>query len=239
MGIVQGIEPAIKKFEKRGTNFFALYCGSDKFPLVNNLNGRYEDISECVEELKDYFEDITPDHKKIYTIHSYENAVKPDAKGKICEYPIYSVKFVTSNPEQIQEYYNGYAQRQQNYVGNSNNAILSKLEAIEQKIAIDQEEEEEEIKQEPQGFSGIISGIVNNPDVQVMLANIFMGALDRFMPLKKETVAINGFDDNKLDEALIILKKHDPELESDLMLLAKMAESNPGQFKFLLSMLRK
>ena len=238
-GIIQGLEKAISRYEKKGTNFFALYCGNDKFPLVNGLNGRYEEMNECVDELKEYFEDITPDHKKTYSIVYYENAVKPDAKGKISEYPAGAIKFVTSNPEQIQEYYNGYAQRQQNYVGNTNNAILSKLEAIEQKIAIDQEEEEEEIKQEPQGFAGIISGIVNNPDVQVMLANIFMGALDRFMPLKKETVAINGFDDNKLDEALSILKKHDPELENDLMLLAQMAEKNPGQFKFLISMLRK
>jgi hypothetical protein len=111
-GIVQGIEKAIAKFEKKGTNFFALYCGNDKFPLVNGLNGRYEEISDCVEELKDYFEDITTDHKKIYSIFSYENAVKPDAKGKISEYPIFGVKFVTSNPEQIQDYYNGYAQRQ-------------------------------------------------------------------------------------------------------------------------------
>jgi hypothetical protein len=236
-GIIQGLEKAISRFEKKGTNFFALYCGNDKFPLVNGLNGRYEEISDCVEELKEYFDDITPDHKKTYSIVYYDNIVKPDAKGKIQELPAGAVKFVTSNPEQIQEYYNGYAQRQQNYVSNNNNAILSKLEAIEKKIAEDDENVEE--INEPQGFAGMISGLVNNPDVQAMIANIFIGALDRFMPLKKETVAINGFDDNKLDEALMILKKHDPELESDLMLLAKMAESNPGQFKFLLSMLRK
>jgi len=236
-GVCQGIEKAISRFEKKGTNFFALYCGNDKLPVINGLNGRYEEMSDCVDELKEYFEDITPDHKKIYKIVFYENAVKPDAKGKIQELQIGAVYFVTSNPEQIQEYYNGYAQRQQNYVGNNNNAILSKLEAIEKKIAEDDENVEE--VNEPQGFAGMISGLVNNPDVQAMIANIFIGALDRFMPLKKETVAINGFDDNKLDEALMILKKHDPELESDLMLLAKMAESNPGQFKFLLSMLRK
>ena len=238
-GIIQGLEKAISRFEKKGTNFFALYCGNDKFPLVNGLNGRYEEISDCVEELKEYFDDITPDHKKTYSIVYYDNIVKPDAKGKIQELPAGAVKFVTSNPEQIQEYYNGYAQRQQNYVGNNNNAIMSEIQAMKELFIKKQEEEEEEEINEPQGFAGMISGLVNNPDVQTMIANIFIGALDRFMPLKKETVAINGFDDNKLDEALIILKKHDPELESDLMLLAKMAESNPGQFKFLLSMLRK
>jgi hypothetical protein len=233
-GIVQGIEKAISKFEKKGTNFFALYCGNDKFPLVNGLNGRYEDISDCVEELKDYFEDITPDHKKIYSILSYENAVKPDAKGKISEYPIFAVKFVTSNPEQIQDYYNGYAQRQQNYVGNYNNAVLSRLEAIEKKIS-DDENDQDETENQPQG----LSGIVNNPEFQSMIVSYIGAIVDRLIPIKKQSVAINGFEDNKLETALTILKKHDPELENDLMILADMAENNPGQFKFLLSMLRK
>lgn len=233
-GIIQGLEKALSRFEKKGTIFFALYCGNDKFPLVNGLNGRWDEISDCVNELKEFFEDITPDHKKMYNIVFYENAVKPDAKGKIAEFPEGSIKFVTSNPEQIQEYISGYNQRQQNYVGNYNNAILSRLEAIEQKITNDQDDQEE-TQSEPQG----LAGIVNNPEFQSMIVSYIGAIVDRIIPIKKETVAINGFDDNKLDEALMILKKHDPELESDLMLLAKMAESNPGQFKFLLSMLRK
>jgi len=233
-GVIQGIEKALAKFEKKGTNFFALYCGNDKFPLVNGLNGRYEDMSECVEELKEYFEDITPDHKKIYSIVYYENAVKPDAKGKVSEMAVGAVKFVTSNPDQIQEYINGYNERQQNYVGNYNNAIMSRLEAIEKKIVKDDEEEDDDEPQ-PQGLAGLI----NNPDFQTMIVGYIGQIIDRVLPVKKETVAIHGFEDNKLDQALTILKKHDPELENDLMLLAEMAEKNPGQFKFLISMLRK
>jgi len=232
-GIRQGTDKALDYFSNEGNHICALFEGAGKDPVWSNVKGKYDDIDECIEKLKYYFDGITPDPKTIYILKWWDE--KPELnKGKISSSADGSVKFVTNTNDEINEVVNGYRER----IGNYNNAILSKLEAIEQKIAIDQEEEEE-IKQEPQGFSGIIAGIVNNPDVQVMLANIFMGALDRFMPLKKETVAINGFDDNKLDEALMILKKHDPELESDLMLLAKMAESNPGQFKFLLSMLRK
>lgn len=233
-GVIQGIEKALSKFEKKGTNYFALYCGNDKFPLVNGLNGRFEDMSECVEELKDYFEDITPDHKKIYSVVFYENAVKPDAKGKVSELPIGAVKFVTSNPEQIEEYISGYNERRQNYMGNYNNAILSRLEAIEQKISNDDQEEDDD-QPEPQG----LAGIVNNPEFQSMIVQYIGAIVDRVLPIKKQSVAINGVDDNKLEQALTILKKHDPELENDLMILADMAENNPGQFKFLLSMLRK
>ncbi len=233
-GVIQGIDKALSKYEKKGTIFFALYCGNDKFPLVNGLNGRWDEISDCVEELKEYFEDITPDHKKVYSIIFYENAVKPDAKGKISEFPEGSIKFVTSNPEQIQEYISGYNQRQQNYVGNYNNAILSRLEAIEQKISNDQDDQDE-TQPEPQG----LAGIVNNPEFQTMIVSYIGAIVDRIIPIKKQSVAINGVDDNKLETALSILKKHDPELENDLMILADMAENNPGQFKFLISMLRK
>lgn len=233
-GVIQGIEKALTRYEKKGTNFFALYCGNDKFPLVNGLNGRWDEVSECVEELKEYFEDITPDHKKIYSIVWYDQAVKPDAKGKISELPAGAAKFITSNAEQIEEYISGYNERRQMYNGNVNNAILSRLEAIEQKISnVDQDDDD--TQPETQG----LAGIVNNPEFQSMIVQYIGAIVDRVLPIKKQSVAINGFDDNKLDQALTILKKHDPELESDLMILADMAENNPGQFKFLLSMLRK
>jgi len=234
-GIIQGLEKALTRYEKKGTNFFALYCGNDKFPLVNGLNGRWDEMSECVEELKEYFEDITPDHKKAYSIVWYDQAVKPDAKGKISEIPAGAVKFITSNAEQIEEYISGYNERRQLYAGSVNNAILSRLEAIEQKISADDQDEEEE--EQPQNMG--LSGIVNNPEFQSMIVQYIGAIVDRVIPIKKQSVAINGIDDNKLETALQILKKHDPELESDLMILADMAENNPGQFKFLLSMLRK
>ncbi len=65
-GVIQGLEKAIARYEKKGTNYFAMYCGSDKLPVVNGLNGRWEEMSECVEELKEYFEDITQFYAQYY-----------------------------------------------------------------------------------------------------------------------------------------------------------------------------
>jgi hypothetical protein len=235
-GVVQGIDKAIARYEKKGSIYFALYCGNDKYPVVNGLNGRYEEISECVEEIKEYFEDITPDHKKVYSIVWYEGSVKPDAKGKISDIPEGSVKFITSNPEQIQTYIDGYQQRQQQYIGNRDNEILSRISALESSKKNDDEDEDYE-NEKP---ANALVGLVQNPDVVNFLVGTVQTIIDRILPPKKTIAGIAGIEDNsKLNQALEILRKHDPNLEDDLMILANMAENSPLQFKMLLNMLRK
>lgn len=227
-GIRQGTDKALDYFSNEGNHICALYEGAGKDPVWSNVKGKYDDIDECIEKLKYYFDGITPDPKTIYVLKWWDE--KPELnKGKISSSADGSVKFVTNTNDEINEYVNGYRER----IGNYNNAILSRLEAIEQKISND--DQDDDVQPEPQG----LSGIVNNPEFQSMIVQYIGAIVDRVLPIKKQSVAINGFDDNKLDQALTILKKHDPELENDLMILADMAENNPGQFKFLLSMLRK
>lgn len=235
-GVVQGIEKAIARYEKKGTIYFALYCGSDKYPAVNGLNGRYDELSECVEEIKEYFEDITPDHKKVYSIVWYEGSVKPDQKGKISDIPEGSVKFITSNPEQIQTYIEGYQQRQQQYIGTRDNEILSRISALESSKKNDHEDEYEETEKPVNA----LMGLVQNPDVVNFFVGTVQTIIDRILPPKKTIAGIAGIDDNsKLNQALEILRKHDPNLDDDLLILANMAENSPLQFKMLLNMLRK
>jgi hypothetical protein len=235
-GVVQGIDKAIARYEKKGTIYFALYCGSDRNPVVNNLKGNLEEISECVEEIKEYFEDITPDHKKVYSIVWYEGAVKPDQKGKISDIPEGSVKFITSNPEQIQTYIEGYQQRQQQYIGNRDNEILSRISALESSKKNDDEEDYEQTEKPVNA----LMGLVQNPDVVNFLVGTVQTIIDRILPPKKTIAGIAGIEENtKLNQALEILKKHDPNLEDDLMILAEMAENSPLKFGMLLNMLRK
>jgi len=238
-GVIQGLEKAIARYEKKGTNYFAMYCGSDKLPVVNGLNGRWEEMSDCVEELKEYFEDITPDHKKVYSIVWYENPVKADAKGKISELPEGSVKFITSNPEQIQTYINDYQERRQQYVGSVNNEVLSRLSAIETKLNEEIEEDQPEEKE------NALVGALKNPDVLNYIIGLVERVVDRVLPPKNHISGIAGTETigkepiTKLEQALTILSQHDDQLEEDLMILAQMAQDNPFQFKMLLKMLRK
>jgi len=242
-GVIQGLDKAIARYEKKGTNFFAMYCGNDKLPVVNGLNGRWEEMSECVEELREYFEDITPDHKKVYSIVYYEGPVKADSKGKISDLPEGSVKFITSNPEQIQSYISDVTQRRQEYVGSVNNEVLSKLaaqtEAMNALVAKISEEYEEDIPEEKENA---LVGALKNPDVVNYIIGLVDRVVDKYFPPKHHISGIAGTENQtgtKLEQALIILSQHDDQLEEDLMILAQMAQDNPFQFKMLLKMLRK
>ena len=228
-GITRGTDKALEYFASEGSIYFALYEGAGKDPVLQNFKGKYEDLDECIEKLKNYFNCITPDPKTVYVLKWWDE--KPEFnKGKVITSCEGSLKFITNTDDEVNEYVAGYRER----VGNYNNAILSRLEAIEQKISNDDQDDNDE-QNNKQG----LAGIVNNPEFQSMIVQYIGAIVDRVLPIKKQSVAINGFDDNKLEEALTILKKHDPELENDLMILAEMAQKNPGQFKFLLSMLRK
>ena len=83
-------------------------------------------------------------------------------------------------------------------------------------------------------------GLVQNPDVVNFLVGTVQTIIDRILPPKKTIAGIAGIEEStKLNQALDILRKHDPNLEDDLMILANMAENSPLQFKMLLNMLRK
>ncbi len=239
-GVIQGLEKAIARYEKKGTNFFAMYCGSDKLPVVNGLNGRWDDMSECVEELKEYFEDITPDHKKVYSIVWYEGPVKADAKGKISELPEGSVKFITSNHEQIQTYINDYQERRQQYVGGVNNEVLSKLTAQTEAITALVAKMNDEDEDEPETQQNVLAGLIQDPNVINFFVGTVQTIIDRILPPKQHIAGIAGTENSsKLEQALEILRQHDEQLEDDLMILAQMAQDQPFQFKMLLKMLRK
>lgn len=227
-GIIRGTDKALQYYQEEGTPIFALYEGAAKDPVCHNLKGKFDDIEDSMELIKKYFNYITPDPRTKYVIKFWDERPQFDAKGKLTSTPDGSLRFITNNDEEVAEYINGYQQR----VGSYNNEILSRLSAIETKIN-EPEEEEEEHKPD------LISGIISNPEIQNMIVGYIGMIVDRLIPLKK-TVAINGVTDhNKMQIALEILQRHDPELDNDLFLLATMAENDPGQFEFLLKMLRK
>lgn len=227
-GIIRGTDKALQYYQEEGTPIFALYEGAAKDPVCHNLKGKFDDIEESMELIKKYFNYITPDPRTKYVIKFWDERPQFDAKGKLTSTPDGSLRFITNNDEEVAEYINGYQQR----VGSYNNEILSRLSAIETKMNQPDEEEEEH-------KPDLISGIISNPEIQNMIVGYIGMIVDRLIPLKK-TVAINGVTDhNKMQIALEILQRHDPELDNDLFLLATMAENDPGQFEFLLKMLRK
>lgn len=112
-------------------------------------------------------------------------------------------------------------------------AQQAKITALEMELNAEDEEEDEE--EEPKsGISGILEGMLSRPDVQNALITGFVGA---FAPQKPAKVMAGTQDSNIRQEALEILAANGVG-DDDLMLLANLAINNPGQFSWLLKMLR-
>jgi hypothetical protein len=132
-----------------------------------------------------------------------------------------------------------------NAMGYTQNAGLeSKINALESRLASLQmqlqENDDDEFEDEPEE-ENFLAGMMKNPQIQNMIISQLSGL---FAPSSKVTHVAGVLDDQeietdeKINDAIDRLKKCDPELGDDLLLLCEMAENDPMQFKFLLKMLR-
>ena len=132
------------------------------------------------------------------------------------------------------------------------------LDPLEARILALEGEDDSEPEPEPgKKIMGYINGIASNPQLMSMIgqvlsylrpvANQVATGLNRIngmtaQPQQQEqqqpgSAEVRELDNELINASLIRLNQH-CELDTDLKLLADMAESNPGQFKMLLTMLR-
>lgn len=240
-GAKHGIEPALAYYSEHGTPFFALYIGKPTARhgnvMMQNWKGRIEEVEEAAQHIRDRFADTGIDGRTRYTLAWWDERPKM-TKGTPDEAPSGSVVFVCATEDQISQRIEGYRER----VGYVNNEIVSRLSAIEERLSA-QEEEEEPEPANPQ--AAMIGAFLANPAVVTTLQTLLMRIVDGVVPSQAPApVRLSGvgddapqFDTEKLNRALVILKRADPNLEDDLLKLAAMAEENPKQFAFLLKML--
>ncbi|NDC95269.1 hypothetical protein EB077_08190 [bacterium] len=92
-----------------------------------------------------------------------------------------------------------------------------------------------------QNWKGRIEEVEEVTTLQTLLMRIVDGVVPSQAPAPVRLSGVGDdapqFDTEKLNRALVILKRADPNLEDDLLKLAAMAEENPKQFAFLLKML--
>lgn len=110
-----------------------------------------------------------------------------------------------------------------------NNELMKRLEAMDQKLKEYMEEEdlEEDDRSE-------LSGL-NNPNVLNLI-----GLLSKAFNNNKPTV-VNGVTTeqiNNINKAVKILSKYDDQIDTDLLKLANLAETNTATFEMLLKTLR-
>jgi len=243
-GAKHGIEPALSYYSEHGTPFFALYIGKPTSRhgnvMMQNWKGRIEEVEEAAQHIRDRFSDTGIDSRTRYTLAWWDERPRM-TKGTPDEAPSGSVVFVCATDDQIA----GRAEHYRERIGYVNNEIVSRLAAIEARLNEKEEEEPEEAP--PSTQEAMIGAVLSSPAMVNTIQAVLMRIVDQVIPapapaptaqklagFEGETVV---YDMEKLDRALAILKRANPNLEDDLLKLAAMAQENPKQFAWLLKML--
>jgi hypothetical protein len=87
----------------------------------------------------------------------------------------------------------------------------------------------------------IIGALKSNPELMNTIVTGAMAALSGLFQKNKPITSLGSVEveqDDKLTKSLEILKANDDKLADHLEILANMSIDNPGQFKWLISMLK-
>jgi len=225
----KSVDDALINFDFRAAQknfkpYFKIKIGADyKYTNIDT------DITFAREQLAELLEIIRNRHiennlNSIVQIMYYKNI---DKKEELCGTPeTYNVKFFEDRH---------FLPANQQPV---NNQLLSTLSSIDERLKKLEEEEEEEEEEE----ANFLSGIYKDPDMKRALMQMLISGLGG----NKTPQTINGVpgqdpqnESDKIRTALKVIAQHTKTLGDDLLKLASMAENDPAQFNFLLTMLRK
>lgn len=120
--------------------------------------------------------------------------------------------------------------------------IMKRLDAIEARQIAQEEEDDEDEEPQPNTLNGVLVGLLKEPakiEQMIGLAKMIFGG--KSAPAGIGNIPAQppaeGAEDQKIAEAIAILKANDPRLGDHLLKLAAIATSNKASFDFLLKTL--
>lgn len=211
----RGFDQVLKAYEMKGIGTWSMWQGKSMLHKCE-----CSDVSEGLEELRQWLQMLGTSSNAIYTLCVYEEPTK----GKINSSTPNdgSFNFRLNMEEQTVTNFQYYASVQ---------ALQKEIEDLKLKLAGTDEEDDDDDDEEDTFDK--IERIMGLPVVSAAIGKIFGFEFE-----SKQLGKVAGVhNDSQLNEAIQILKQHDPALSSHLWKLAQMATTNPSGFKFLLSTL--
>lgn len=223
----KGIDSVVAAYENRDVPAWSLWQGKQ---FIFKYEGN--SIDEGSQQLTEYLNMLAQSTNAIYTLKVYEDVPGGKIKSNTPDDGSFNFK-INADSQEITN--NQYSRM------NNSNAILERLERMEQRLI---EREEEEGDEEPESKLGLIGEIISHPTIQpiaqAFITNILgIGKTNgTAAPAQMPRAAISGINDDAiLSEAIKELTAHDPKLPEHLAKLAALAKENPQGFQFLLTTL--
>lgn len=242
-------EQLITAFEENQCPFFVVV---DHKGFCITKNDKLDDIGEASEKLKRALNNLDDTSKIKYSVYCFEelpstklrgeakNTIKLGEHDYLLQFTPYEKRDVPADEIERkvsrQLEWERWKQAQQDKLDRLEQLILAKQ--IE-----DEAEDEEELQEQAQ--PNILGGLMNNPQIQTVLAGAVAGYLSKLIP-SSAPMAMAGVpgtethhadDDSDIWNSIEILKQYDPELPAHLSKLADMAQNQTSKFKMLISML--
>lgn len=206
----KGMEAALEAFEMKNVDTWALYQGRNLFHKGSGAA-----------ELETWLKLLKENTRGRYQLCVYEGKEPDQVNSKTA----HDGSFSFTLHEDAEVY--------------GSNDVATRMMEMDRRLK--EIEEGKDLEEEP---TGIIGQILNHPALETVLPMVVPRIMDLiFGKSNVEPVAAHATmagvedDEQKLAEALRILRQADPGLPDHLTKLAKIAQEKPDQFKMLLSML--
>jgi hypothetical protein len=238
----KGIKKAIEAYENMGLPPWSLWCGK-----AMNLSYDGDDIEEGKTRLNKYLEMCEQESVATYTLCVYESLPK---KTKITNATPYHASFNFKLTE------GDYPSRSIMRMNERDEQLLGRIADLEKKIGdlVALQNEERDEPEEMGGIAGVLSGLLDMPEIKQALAGKVVSLLDRFNlfpmnannpnpPGPQQIGKVAGVEPSpdqvdQINRALQVLIQYDPELGEHLEMLADIAKKDRKKFTNLLSMLK-
>lgn len=222
----RGIEDVVRMFSLREVEAWSIWQGKQFLH-----KGMGED------DLRAFLEMLTKSASNpVYTLKIYEGIEDP-AKIKNTTDCDGSFNFKILHQEDWQQ-----SARSVGIITNAE--VISKINALEEKILAKNDEDAEP---ESKGILGFVENMLDNPQIGPMIVGKILdvvfpnkngpGTIPQQMPMLQPGTLGNVDADARINDAVQRLKKCDPQISEHLQKLAKIAEEQPAMFNFLIQSL--
>jgi hypothetical protein len=229
-------ESTIKKFLNNGYPYFSFYVNNVK--VASNENS--SDIEDASEKLRDELltyennEISSWDDKIIVYTFADKNVMLKAGKTDIshkCSAAL-TVRFPDKRQNNTYKTDSSFQVLQiLQEMRNDMNIQREKIASLEAELQDDDDDDD----------NPIIGALKSNPELMNTIVTGAMAALGNIFKKPTTITALGSIEvdqDEKLSKSIEILKANDENLSDHLEILANMSIENPGQFKWLISMLK-